>query len=76
MDPQTLLSLHEHIPSQVTGQHDLIPGTDEGIGTIDTAGVIVAMLALIGILIAIAMLDGSAVSSLPSSASRLMLGTR
>lgn len=70
MEPQTLLAtLHEHFPSQVTGQHDLLPApVDVGTRRDDITGVIITVLALIGIMMAVAALDGSAAPQAPTTA--------
>lgn len=78
MEPQLMLTnLHERFPSQVTGQHDMV--TEEGESANDrpdVAGVVLALLALIGIMLAIAALDGSTVSIPASLPSHLMFDVR
>lgn len=78
MEPQTLLAtLHEHFPSQVTGQHDLLPApVDVGTRRDDITGVIITVLALIGIMLAVAALDGSTAYMPPTSSSHSSLGIR
>lgn len=71
MEPQTLLAtLHEHFPSQVTGQHDILGGEPVSAETRrdDITGVIITVLALIGIMMAVAALDGSAAPQAPTTA--------
>src|SRR5436190_784562 len=55
MEPQLLIaSLHEHVPSRISGQHDILPERGEG-AKFDTVGVIIALLAMVGIMVAMSM---------------------
>ena len=74
MEPQMLIaSLHEHAPAR-TGQHDLL--LDSGAGAkFDTVGVIIALLAMVGIMVAMAMM-GEGSPALQSQSSHLMMSTR
>lgn len=79
MEPQTLLAtLHEHFPSQVTGQHDILAADTASAGTRrdDITGVVITVLALIGIMLAVAALDGSAAPLPPSSPSHFSTSIR
>lgn len=79
MEPQTLLAtLHEHFPSQVTGQHDILGAEPVSAETRrdDITGVIITVLALIGIMLAVAALDGSTAYLPPTSSSHFSLGIR
>jgi hypothetical protein len=74
MEPQVLIaSLHEHAPSR-TGQHDISVELGEG-AKFDTVGVIIALLAMVGIMVAMAMM-GEGSPALQSQSSHLMMSTR
>jgi hypothetical protein len=75
MEPQLLIaSLYEH--ASTTGQHDIIPA-DAGGAKFDTVGVIIALLAMIGIMVAMAMMGGdSAVPIAAPQNTHLMMSTR
>ena len=75
MEPQLLIaSLHEHVPGRITGQHDILPDRGEG-AKFDTVGVIIALLAMVGIMVAMAMM-GEGSPALQSQSSHLMMSTR
>jgi len=75
MEPQLLIaSLHEHVPSRITGQHDIAPDSADG-AKFDTVGVIIALLAMVGIMLAMAMM-GEGSPALQSQSSHLMMSTR
>ena len=75
MEPQLLIaSLYEHVPSKTTGQHDIAMVRGEG-AKFDTVGVIIALVAMVGIMVAMAMMgDGS--PALQSQSSHIMMSTR
>lgn len=76
MEPQLILTnLHERFPTQVTGQHDIV-ATDTANDQPDAVGVVLALLALIGIMLAIAALDGGSVHLQPVTPSHLMIEVR
>ncbi len=76
MEPQVLIaSLQEHVPSRTTGQHDLLVEHGEGAAKFDTVGVIIALLAMVGIMVAVAMM-GEGSPALQSQSSHLMMSTR
>ena len=77
MEPQLLIaSLYEHAPSRTQGQHDILPELGEA-ARFDTAGVIIALLAMIGLMIAMAMMGGESASPQSSaSMSHLLISTR
>jgi hypothetical protein len=63
MEPHLLIaSLCEHVPA--TGQHNILPeeGANHGF---DTAGVIIALLAMVGIMLAVAMMGGESSAPMP-----------
>ena len=75
MEPQLLIaSLYEHVPAKTTGQHDFIAG--EGV-KFDTVGVIIALLSMIGIMVAVAMMGGEGSAPMPPQSNpHLMMSTR
>lgn len=76
MEPQLLIaSLYEHVPSKTTGQHDIIPVRGEG-AKFDTVGVIIVLFAMMGIMLAMAMLGGDSGPAAEPQSSHLLLSTR
>ncbi len=76
MEPQLIASLYEHAPARTQGQHDILPELGQA-ARFDTAGVVIAILAMIGLMIAMAMMGGDAASPQPSaSMSHLLTSTR
>lgn len=76
MEPQLLIaSLYEHSPTRTTGQHDIISEKGEAVG-FDTAGVIITIMAMIGIMIAMAMMGHSEEPRTTDSLPHFLMSTR
>jgi hypothetical protein len=74
MEPQFLIaSLYEHVPAP--GQHDIIPA-EAGGAKFDTAGVVISLLALIGIMIAMTIMGEGADPITTPQNTHLMMSTR
>lgn len=81
MDPQLLIaSLYEHTGSmrnidRTSGQHDMELDHTEG-ARFDTAGVVIAILAMIGLMIAMALMGDGGGEPQPSSMSHFLMSNR